>query len=44
MSFQGLDFQSAALIAGAVLMVVDLVLFGIGHRQFKRAHLIVNQL
>jgi ABC-2 type transport system permease protein len=42
-AFQGIDFQSVALIAGLSLLVVDLLLLGIANRRFKRARLILDQ-
>jgi ABC-2 type transport system permease protein len=42
-ALQAFDFQSAALIAGAALLVIDLVLLGMANLRFKRARLILDQ-
>jgi ABC-2 type transport system permease protein len=42
-AFQGLDFQSIAIIAGGILLVLDLILLGIAAQRFKRARLILDQ-
>jgi ABC-2 type transport system permease protein len=42
-ALQAFDFQSAALIAGVVLLVIDLVLLGMANMRFKRARLILDQ-
>lgn len=42
-ALQAFDFQSAALIAGAALLVIDLVLLGMANLRFKRSRLILDQ-
>jgi len=42
-ALKAFDFQSAALIAGAALLVIDLVLLGMANLRFKRARLILDQ-
>jgi ABC-type Na+ efflux pump permease subunit len=42
-AFEGLDFQSVTLIAGALLLLLDLVLLGMANQRFKRARLILDQ-